>query len=166
MERRGKFAATRSVVLRMLNGRYRRDWATAGRNMVVRRTGIETPPLLHAATAGSLDSVEFFLSDKPHRLYSEFMKSKMAHEDSRIRAMQGRPGGFDRVIANWLGAESKCDPNLGSRSPANTGDLKMTSSSTAPASPSPRQRPSSCWSTWCRPAQPTSRRRPPAARPR
>lgn len=87
----------------------RNDWATAGRNMVVKTTGLKTPPLLHAALGGSLESVEFFLGDAPHRLYGEFGKSKAAREDSRLKHLKESPGGFDRAISKWLGADSKFD---------------------------------------------------------
>lgn len=90
------------------NSWHRKDWATAGRNMVVRTSGQKTPPLLHAALAGNLESVEFFLGDAPHRLYSEFGKSKAAREDSRLKHLKESPGGFDRAISKWLGADSKC----------------------------------------------------------
>lgn len=68
---------------------------------------MKTPPLLHAALEGSLDGVEFFLGDKPHRLYAEFGKSKASREDSRFKHLKESPGGFDRAIAKWLGADSK-----------------------------------------------------------
>lgn len=84
----------------------RNDWATAGRNMVTRTSGVQTPPLLHAALGGKLESVEFFLSDAPHRLYNEFSKSKHAREDARFRHLMDAPGGFDRAISKWLGADS------------------------------------------------------------
>lgn len=76
--------------------------------MVVRTTGLQTPPLLHAALGGRIEAVEFFLSDKPHRLYSEFAKSKAAAEDPRLKHLIQSPVGFDRVISKWLGADSKC----------------------------------------------------------
>ncbi|KAK5990707.1 hypothetical protein PT974_08976 [Cladobotryum mycophilum] len=84
----------------------RKDWATAGRNMVVKTTGIKTPPLLHAALGGNLEGVEFFLSDAPHRLYAEFSKSKTAKEDPRLKHLKESPGGFDRAISKWLGADN------------------------------------------------------------
>ncbi|RSM06944.1 hypothetical protein CDV31_008876 [Fusarium ambrosium] len=87
-------------------GKKRNDWATAGRNMVVRTSGQKTPPLLHAAVAGNLEGVEFFLGDAPHRLYSEFGKSKAAREDSRLKHLKESPGGFDRAISKWLGADN------------------------------------------------------------
>lgn len=87
--------------------RYRKDWANAGRNMVVKTSGMRTPPLLFAALGGSIESVEFFLSDAPHRLYAEFGKSKTAQGDSRLSHLKESPGGFDRAIARWLGADGK-----------------------------------------------------------
>ncbi|UKZ55109.1 hypothetical protein TrVGV298_008926 [Trichoderma virens] len=87
-------------------GKKRKDWAQAGRNMVVRTTGLQTPPLLHAALSGRIEAVEFFLSDKPHRLYSEFAKSKAAAEDPRLKHLTSSPVGFDRAISKWLGADN------------------------------------------------------------
>lgn len=75
--------------------------------MVVRTSGVQTPPLLHAALGGKLESVEFFLSDVPHRLYNEFSKSKRALEDVRLKHLMDAPGGFNRAISRWLGADSK-----------------------------------------------------------
>lgn len=75
--------------------------------MVVKTTGLKTPPLLHAALGGSVQSVEYFLGDAPHRQYSEFSKSKAGREDSRLKALKDSPGGFDRAIAKWLGADSE-----------------------------------------------------------
>ncbi|KAI9171446.1 ankyrin repeat [Paramyrothecium foliicola] len=87
-------------------GKKRKDWANAGRNMAVKTSGLQTPPLLHAALGGSLESVEFFLSDAPHRLYGEFGKSKAARDDVRLKHLKDSPGGFDRSISKWLGAEN------------------------------------------------------------
>lgn len=75
--------------------------------MVTRTTGLKTPPLLHAAIGLNMEGVEFFLSETPNRLYAEFGKSKAAKEDPRLRHLMERPGGFDRAIATWLGADSK-----------------------------------------------------------
>jgi hypothetical protein len=75
--------------------------------MVVKTTGMKTPPLLHAALSGNIDSVEFFLSDSPHRLYSEFAKSKTGLADPRLKHLKESSGGFDRAISKWLGADSE-----------------------------------------------------------
>ncbi|RFU74893.1 ankyrin repeat [Trichoderma arundinaceum] len=87
-------------------GKKRKDWAQAGRGMVVRTTGLQTPPLLHAALGGRIEAVEFFLNDKPHRLYTEFAKSKAASEDPRLKHLTESPAGFDRAISKWLGADN------------------------------------------------------------
>lgn len=75
--------------------------------MVVRSTGMKTPPLLHAALNGNIASVEWFLSDAPHRHYTDFGKSKTAREDPRLKHLSQSPGGFDRAISKWLGIQSK-----------------------------------------------------------
>ncbi|KAF4337053.1 ankyrin repeat [Fusarium beomiforme] len=87
-------------------GRKRKDWANAGRGMVIKSTGLRTPPLLHAALGGSVESVELFLGDAPHRLYGEFAKSKASKEDSRFKHLKESPGGFDRAVSKWLGADN------------------------------------------------------------
>ncbi|KAF4494819.1 ankyrin repeat [Fusarium agapanthi] len=87
-------------------GRKRKDWANAGRGMFIKSSGLRTPPLLHAALGGSVESVELFLGDVPHRLYGEFAKSKASKEDSRFKHLKESPGGFDRAISKWLGADN------------------------------------------------------------
>ncbi|UNI14911.1 hypothetical protein JDV02_001490 [Purpureocillium takamizusanense] len=87
-------------------GKKRKDWATAGRSMVTRTTGLRTPPLLHAALGGSLEGIEFFLSETPHRLYGEFGKSKAARDDPRLKHLKESPKGFERAISKWLGADN------------------------------------------------------------
>ncbi|KAM0287752.1 hypothetical protein ACHAQH_000283 [Verticillium albo-atrum] len=88
-------------------GKKRKDWATAGRNLVVRPTGLKTPPLLHAALGGSIESVEWFLSDAPLRCYVEFGQSKAATDDPRLKHLNHAPGGFDRAVAKWLGIQNE-----------------------------------------------------------
>ncbi len=78
--------------------------------MVTRTTGLRTPPLLHAALGGSLEGVEFFLSETPHRLYGEFGKSKVARDDPRLKHLKESPKGFERAISKWLGADSTLYP--------------------------------------------------------
>ncbi|KAI1660959.1 ankyrin [Daldinia decipiens] len=87
-------------------GKKRADWAKAGRKLVVKTTGSKVPPLLTAAIRGSLESTEWFVSDAPMRLYSEFGKSKVAKEDPRLKHLSDAPGGFDRAIAKWLGTQN------------------------------------------------------------
>lgn len=75
--------------------------------MVSRSIGSRTPPLLYAALGGRVESAEFFLSDAPHRMYAEFAKSKSALENFRLQHLKESPGGFDRAISKWLGADSE-----------------------------------------------------------
>ncbi|WQF84947.1 Putative ankyrin repeat-containing domain superfamily [Colletotrichum destructivum] len=88
-------------------GKKRKDWATAGRNVVVRSTGVKTPPLLHAASAGNIESVEWFLGDAPHRHYVEFGKSRAGRDDGRLKRLSQAPGGFDRAVSKWLGIKNE-----------------------------------------------------------
>lgn len=88
-------------------GKKRSDWANAGRNVIVKPTGTQVPPLLTAAVAGSLASVEWFMSDTPLRLYLEFGKSKAAKGNPQMKHLSQSPGGFDRAITKWLGIQSK-----------------------------------------------------------
>ncbi len=88
-------------------GKKRADWARAGRNLVVKPTASKAPPLLTAALAGSIESVEWFLGDAPMRHYREFGKSKVAREDPRLKHLNESAGGFDRAIAKWLGIQSR-----------------------------------------------------------
>ncbi|KAK2683117.1 hypothetical protein RAB80_001063 [Fusarium oxysporum f. sp. vasinfectum] len=66
-------------------GRKRKDWANAGRVWRASNSSLEMPP---------------------HRLYGEFAKSKASKEDSRFKHLKESPGGFDRAISKWLGADN------------------------------------------------------------
>ncbi|KAI0171986.1 ankyrin [Hypoxylon sp. FL1284] len=87
-------------------GKKRADWAKAGRNLVAKPAESTIPPLLTAAFHGSLESVEWFVSDAPMRHYLEFGQSKAAKEDPRLKLLNEAPGGFERAIAKWLGAQN------------------------------------------------------------
>ncbi|CAJ2513477.1 Uu.00g015960.m01.CDS01 [Anthostomella pinea] len=87
-------------------GKKRADWANASRNLMLKPTGSNIPPFLTAAVEGSLESVEWFISDAPMRHYLEFGKSKIAKEDPRLRHLNEAPGGFDRAIMKWLGVQN------------------------------------------------------------
>ncbi|KAH6682113.1 hypothetical protein F5X68DRAFT_233828 [Plectosphaerella plurivora] len=88
-------------------GKKRKDWANAGRNLVVKSTGSQVPPLLTAARGGSIESVEWFLSDAPHRQYVEFGKSDAAGIDPRLKHLLSAPGGFERAVTKWLGNQNE-----------------------------------------------------------
>lgn len=86
-------------------GKKRKDWATAGRGVIQRGNDSVESPLLHAARCGSMESVQWFLSDAPLRIYLEFGKSKAA-KDARLKHLNQFPGGFDKAVTSWLGAQS------------------------------------------------------------
>lgn len=70
---------------------------------------------MFAAQMGTIESVEWILSDAPLRHYLEFGKSKAAKEDMRLRHLNQSPGGFEKVLVKWLGAQSKAYPNSQTR---------------------------------------------------
>lgn len=87
-------------------GKKRKDWATAGRNVISRPREITESPLLRTAEKGCIESVEWFLSDAPLRNYLEFGKSKAAREDLRLKHLNQSQGGFERAVTRWLSAEN------------------------------------------------------------
>ena len=88
-----------------VGGKKRADWAQApdSQRVVVED---KIPPLLQAAKAGSVQSVEWFMSDAPMRRYKEF--AAVNQHDKRIRTLEESGNGFDRTIGKWLSAKSKC----------------------------------------------------------
>jgi hypothetical protein len=87
---------------------HRGDWATAGREVLVDKpSGTETSPLLLAASAGRIETVEWFLSDTPLRHYLTFAKSEAARKDARLKHLAQAPGGFDGAISKWLHDQSR-----------------------------------------------------------
>ncbi|KAL8370906.1 hypothetical protein RB595_000985 [Gaeumannomyces hyphopodioides] len=83
-------------------GKKRNDWAAAGRTVLTKSTGITTSPLLLAAAKGSIESVEWFLSDAPLRNYLEFCGTKAAREDARLKHLSATAGGFEKAVTAWL----------------------------------------------------------------
>lgn len=83
-------------------GKKRNDWAAEGRQLISKPVGTETSPLITAALAGRIESVEWFLSDAPMRHYLDFSRSKAARDDARLKHLSQSPGGFDGAISNWL----------------------------------------------------------------
>lgn len=86
---------------------YRKDWATAGREVVRRSTGLDASPVLIAAKAGCLETTEWFLTDIPLRYYLEFANSKAARDDSRVKHLGQARGGIERAITKWLNDQSE-----------------------------------------------------------
>ena len=94
-----------------VGGKKRADWAQApgGHQAVIEE---KTPPLLQAAKLGSLDAVEWFMSDAPMRRYKEFAETNK--HDKRIKTLEGGKG-FDKTIGTWLNAKCKFIPRIASR---------------------------------------------------
>ncbi|KAL2859589.1 hypothetical protein BJX68DRAFT_276845 [Aspergillus pseudodeflectus] len=83
-----------------VHGKKRADWAARGGGMPPTRAIDLSPPLLLAAQAGSLASVEWFLGTAPARYYLEFVK---AHKkDARLRKLALTDKGLERSILDWL----------------------------------------------------------------
>jgi ankyrin repeat protein len=85
-------------------GKKRKDWATAGRNVITRPKDSTESPLLRTAQKGCIESVEWFLSDAPVRNYLEFGKTKAGKEDLRLKHLNQYLGGFEKAVTKWLGA--------------------------------------------------------------
>jgi ankyrin repeat protein len=87
-----------------VGGKKRADWAKApGSGGQVFEEKV--PPLLQAAHVGSIESVEWFMSDAPRRRYKEFAENNK--NDKRIKALQHSGKGFDKTIGTWLDAKSE-----------------------------------------------------------
>jgi ankyrin repeat protein len=87
-----------------VHGKKRADWANAGREAQGEEPADQRPPLLHAARFGSLESVEWFMSDATLRCYSEFADSHRG--DIRIQNLANSQGGIEASIAKWLNLRS------------------------------------------------------------
>lgn len=87
-----------------VGGKKRADWAQApGGNIHVAEDRV--PPLLSAAHEGSIESVEWFMSDAPMRRYKEFAERNK--HDKRIKTLEGTSDGFDKTIGKWMSSQSK-----------------------------------------------------------
>jgi ankyrin repeat protein len=88
-----------------VHGKKRADWANEGREIQAEDAGAKHPPLLHAARLGSLESVEWFLSNIAcMRCYSEF--TDRHRDDVRIQHLTKAQGGMETSIAKWLDLRS------------------------------------------------------------
>ena len=90
-----------------VHGRKRTDWAARGRNVIrANTTGSDFSPLLQAAKEGSIESVEWMLSDAPTRHYLAFAQANK--HDKRLAALSMAGGGIEKAITTWFQARSKC----------------------------------------------------------
>lgn len=89
-----------------VGGKKRADWAQAPGG-TIRVVENNIPPLLWAAKNGSIEAVEWFMSDAPMRRYKEFADQNK--NDKRIKTLEDSNKGFDKTIGKWLDTKSKSD---------------------------------------------------------
>lgn len=89
-------------------GKKRADWATKAEGVLVRSNTEFRSPLLEAARFGSIESVEWLLSDAPLRYYLEFVETY--HNDKSLRVLAKTAGGAKGAIEKFLASHSKIQP--------------------------------------------------------
>ncbi|KAM0715936.1 hypothetical protein Q7P37_008450 [Cladosporium fusiforme] len=88
-----------------VRGKKRKDWADAGRNTSSMDEGQQqVPPLLMAVYHGTLEQVEWILSDAPLRCYKHYAESHQT--DKRLQKISERAGGVDGVFKAFLNSHS------------------------------------------------------------
>jgi ankyrin repeat protein len=89
-----------------VHGKKRKDWASAGRNSAgMDELGPQTPPLLMAAYHGTLDHVQWFMSDAPLRCYKQFAGTYQ--DDKRLQRLSQVPGGFEGMVKKFMDTRSQ-----------------------------------------------------------
>jgi len=89
-----------------VHGKKRKDWADAGRNSSgMQETGPQVPPLLRAALIGTLEQVEWILSDAPLRCYKHFAQAHQ--DDKRLQKISSIEGGFEGALKGFLRSRSQ-----------------------------------------------------------
>jgi hypothetical protein len=88
-----------------IRGKKRTDWVAQSRGIREETPRESHPPLLMAARAGNLSTVEWFLSTAPARHYMEFAKTH--RQDKRLKRLAQSEQGIEGCINNWLGLRSK-----------------------------------------------------------
>jgi ankyrin repeat protein len=89
-----------------VHGRKRKDWADAGRNTSGNEeSGPQVPPLLQAALSGTLEQVEWLLSDAPLRCYKHFAQAHQ--DDKRLQKIQATTTGFEGALKAFLNNRSQ-----------------------------------------------------------
>ncbi|KAJ4286829.1 hypothetical protein N0V90_013081 [Kalmusia sp. IMI 367209] len=84
-----------------VHGKKRPAWIDAARGTYSKGVTDSDPPLLQAAFKGSLQSVEWFLSDAPARHYLDFAEAYK--HDKYIEHLNKNAGGFEKLLRKWLG---------------------------------------------------------------
>jgi hypothetical protein len=93
------------LISSQVHGKKRSDWISAARGTYSPRIADAKPPLLLAAFKGSLQSVEWLLSDAPTRHYLDFAEAYK--NDKLISHLDQNAGGFEKVLRTWLNARRK-----------------------------------------------------------
>lgn len=84
-----------------VRGAKRKDWANAGRHSSgMEEPGSQISPLLMTAYHGTLEQMEWMLSDAPLRCYKEF--SSTHQDDRRLQRISECPGGFEGAVKALL----------------------------------------------------------------
>ncbi|PQE10383.1 ankyrin repeat protein [Rutstroemia sp. NJR-2017a WRK4] len=87
-----------------IGGKKRKDWAAPPSGAVANNISEErVPPLIQAAQRGSVESVEWFMSDAPMRRYKEFAEANKS--DIRVRSLE-KGKGFEKTVSQWLNTQS------------------------------------------------------------
>jgi ankyrin repeat protein len=108
MDHKANDATEKSKYYQGLNvhGKKRKDWAAAGRNSAgMDKPSPQTPPLLLAAYHGTIDHVQWFMSDAPLQCYKQFAETYK--DDKRLRRLSKVPGGFEGMVENFMNTRSQ-----------------------------------------------------------
>lgn len=81
-------------------GKKRRDWAQRGQDAYSMDRSDRGSPILAAAFYGHIDTLEWFMSDTPGRMYFEFTES--FKEDPRIRVLLSKQDGVKTALEKWF----------------------------------------------------------------
>jgi len=88
-----------------VHGKKRKDWAAAGRNSSgMEEFGPQVPPLLRAVYDGTLEQVEWMLSDAPLRCYKQFAQAHQ--DDKRLQKISTSAGSFETALKGFLKSRS------------------------------------------------------------
>lgn len=101
-----------------MHGKKRPGWIDAARGTYTESVTDSAVPLLTAAFKGSLQSVEWLLSDAPARHYLDFAEAYK--HDKYIEHLNNKAGGFEKLLKKWLGTRRMALP---SSLPHNEADI-------------------------------------------
>lgn len=88
-----------------VHGKKRKDWAQRGYDyMWTLDSHSYNPPLLTASNYGSLEAVEWLMSDSPIRCYNEF--AKVNKDDKRLKQLDFSEKGFQGTVEKFLNART------------------------------------------------------------